>query len=76
VTCPALMANFLIVGPTENSIQPLGAPVMVQQHAMRHGDIRVSMNYRDAVREDLQEASAKVAARAIQTNGVEHNLTD
>jgi len=32
---------------------------------MRHGDIRVTMSYGDAVGEGLREASAKVAARAI-----------
>jgi len=37
----------------------------VQQPAMRHGDIRVTMNYRDAIGEGLREASAKVAAHAI-----------
>jgi hypothetical protein len=39
--------------------------ITVQQRAMRHGDIRVTMNYGDASGEGLQEASAKVAARAI-----------
>ena len=38
---------------------------IVQQRAMRHGDIRVTMNYGDAVGEGLREASAKVAAKAI-----------
>jgi hypothetical protein len=42
-----------------------GTPVTVQQRAMRHGDIRVTMNYVDAVGDGLREASAKVAAKAI-----------
>jgi len=33
---------------------------------MRHGDIRVTMNYGETVGEGLREASAKVAARAIR----------
>jgi hypothetical protein len=32
---------------------------------MRHGDIRVSMRYGDAVGDALQEATSKAAARAI-----------
>jgi hypothetical protein len=43
----------------------LGTPISVQQRAMRHGDIRVTMNYGDAVGEALREATSKVAAKAI-----------
>lgn len=46
-------------------LDELGTPITVQQRAMRHGDIRVTMNYGDALGEGLREASAKVAARAI-----------
>jgi hypothetical protein len=46
-------------------LDELGTPVTVQQRAMRHGDIRVTMNYGDAVGDGLREASAEVAARAI-----------
>jgi integrase len=46
-------------------LDELGTPITVQQRAMRHGDIRVTMNYGDAVGEGLREASAKVAAKAI-----------
>jgi integrase len=46
-------------------LDELGTPVTVQQRAMRHGDIRVTMNYGDAVGDGLREASAKVAAKAI-----------
>jgi len=46
-------------------LDELGTPITVQQRAMRHGDIRVTMNYGDAVGDGLREASAKVAARAI-----------
>jgi len=46
-------------------LDELGTPITVQQRAMRHGDIRVTMNYGDAIGEGLREASAKVAARAI-----------
>lgn len=46
-------------------LDELGTPITVQQRAMRHGDIRVTMSDGDAVGEDLLEASAKVAAKAI-----------
>jgi len=46
-------------------LEELGTPVTVQQRAMHHADIRVTMNYGDAVGEALPEATAKVAARAI-----------
>ena len=46
-------------------LDELGTSISVQQRAMRHGDIRVTMNYGDAVGDGLREASAKVAARAI-----------
>jgi len=46
-------------------LDELGTPITVQQRAMRHGDIRVTMSYGDALGEGLREASAKVAAKAI-----------
>jgi integrase len=46
-------------------LDELGTPITVQQRAMRHGDIRVTMNYGDALGEGLREASARVAAKAI-----------
>jgi integrase len=46
-------------------LDELGTPVTVQQRAMRHGDIRVTMSYGDAVGESLREATSKVAAKAI-----------
>ncbi|HWY69218.1 MAG TPA: site-specific integrase [Terriglobales bacterium] len=46
-------------------LDEVGTPITVQQRAMRHGDIRVTMNYGDAIGDGLREASAKVAARAI-----------
>ena len=46
-------------------LDQLGTPLSVQQRAMRHGDIRVTMSYGDAVGEGLREATSKVAARAI-----------
>jgi integrase len=46
-------------------LDELGTPVTVQQRAMRHGDIRVTMSYGDAVGEGLREATSKLAARAI-----------
>lgn len=46
-------------------LDELGTPVTVQQRAMRHGDIRVTMSYGDAVGEGLREASSKVAAKAF-----------
>jgi integrase len=46
-------------------LDELGTPITVQQRAMRHGDIRVTMNYGYAIGEGLREASAKVAAHAV-----------
>ena len=46
-------------------LDELGTPITVQQRAMRHGDIRVTMGYGDAVGDALREATSKVAARAI-----------
>ena len=46
-------------------LDELGTPITVQQRAMRHGDIRITMNYGDAVSDGLREATAKLAARAI-----------
>ena len=46
-------------------LDELSTLITVQQGAMRHGDIRVTMSYGEAVGEGLREASAKVAARAI-----------
>ena len=46
-------------------LDELGTPITVQQRAMRHGDIRVTMGYGDAVGDALREAASKVAARAI-----------
>jgi integrase len=44
----------------------LGTPISVQQRAMRHGDIRVTMNvYGDPVSDALRDASSKIAKRAI-----------
>jgi integrase len=47
-------------------LDELGTPISVQQRAMRHGDIRVTMNvYGDPVNTALRDASSKVAERAI-----------
>ena len=46
-------------------LDELGTPITVQQRAMRHGDIRVTMSYGDTVGNELRAATAKVAARAI-----------
>jgi integrase len=43
-------------------LDELGTPITVQQRTMRHGDIRVTMNYGDAASDGLREATAKVAA--------------
>jgi integrase len=46
-------------------LDELGTPISVQQRAMRHGDIRVTMNvYGDPVNDALREATSKVAERA------------
>jgi len=54
----------------------LGTPITVQQPAMRHGDIPVTMNYGDAVGEGLQEASAKVRQEPFRNRGTEEHLID
>ena len=47
-------------------LEELGTPISVQQRAMRHGDIRVTMNvYGDPVNDALRNASSKIAERAI-----------
>ncbi len=46
-------------------LDELGTPITVQQRAMRHGDIRVTMSYGETVGDALREATAKVAARVI-----------
>lgn len=46
-------------------LDELGTQITVQQRAMRHGDIRVTMSYGDAVGDSLREATSKVAARPI-----------
>jgi len=52
---------ILITGASGN----VGREV-VKQRAMRHGDIRVTMNvYGDPVSDALRDASSKVAGRAI-----------
>ncbi|HKD14512.1 MAG TPA: hypothetical protein VKE71_08165 [Candidatus Angelobacter sp.] len=37
-------------------LDELDTPITVQQRAIRHGDIRVTMNYGDAIGEGLLEA--------------------
>jgi hypothetical protein len=47
-------------------LEELGTPISVQKRAMRHGDIRVTMNvYGDPVNDALRDASSKIAERAI-----------
>ena len=47
-------------------LEELGTPISVQQRAMRHGNIRVTMNVCvDPVTDTLRESSSKVAERAI-----------
>jgi len=46
-------------------LDELGTPITVQQRAVRQGDIRITLNYGDAIGEGLREASAKVAASAM-----------
>ena len=46
-------------------LDELGTLISVQQRAMRHGNIRVTMNaYSDPVNDDLTGASSKIAGRA------------
>jgi len=42
-------------------LDDFGTPITVPQRAIRHGDIRVTMNEGDDVGEGLREASEKVA---------------
>jgi integrase len=47
-------------------LDSLGTPISVQQRAMRHGSIQVTMDvYGDPVGDELRIASSKVAERAI-----------
>jgi integrase len=46
-------------------LDELGTPITVQQRAMRHGDIRVTMSYGETVGDGLREASSRLAAKAI-----------
>jgi len=55
-------------------LDELGTPITVQQRAMRHGDIRVTMSYGEAVGDALREASSKVAARAIPQKRIANGL--
>jgi integrase len=41
-------------------LDELGTPITVQQCAMRHGDIRVTMNYGDAVGEELRKPQRRL----------------
>jgi integrase len=56
-------------------LDELGTPTTVQQRAMRHGEIRVSINYSDALGDGLREASAKVAAKLNGNNGTGEHLS-
>jgi integrase len=47
-------------------LDELGTPISVQQRAMRHGDIRVTMNvYGELVGDELRKANSKVVDRLI-----------
>ena len=51
-------------------LDAVGTPVAVQQKAMRHADIRTTMNiYGDVVTDEIVQASGKVARLAL--NGTE-----
>ncbi len=45
-------------------LDALGTPVGVQQKMMRHADIRTTMNYGDAMTDDMKEAGQKMAKMA------------
>jgi len=51
-------------------LDELGTPITVQQRAMRHGDIRVTVNYGDAVGEVITGSLSEVAARAYHERHV------
>jgi hypothetical protein len=52
--------------PNRAWFEEVGTSISVQQRAMRHGDIRVTMNvYGDPVSEALRDASSKIAKRTI-----------
>jgi integrase len=47
-------------------LDAVGTSVAVQQTAMRHGDIRTTMNtYGDVVTDELMQANRKVSALAV-----------
>ena len=55
-----------IINVARDSLPLRTVPVSRRQRAMRHGDIRVTMNvYGDPVSDALRDASSKVAERAI-----------
>ena len=56
-------------------LDELGAPITLQQRAMRYRDLRVMVNYGDAIGEGLREASAKVAAKATDRKQSTAQLT-
>ena len=48
--------------PNRAWFEEVGTSISVQQRAMRHGDIRVTMNvYGDPVSEAVRDASSKIA---------------
>ncbi len=55
-------------------LDELGAPITVQQRAMRHGDIRVTMSYGETVGDGLREASSRLAAKAIPNKRIANGL--
>jgi integrase len=51
-------------------LDAVGTPVAVQQKAMRHADIRTTMNiYGDVVTDEIVQASEKVARLALNGTG-------
>jgi len=56
-------------------VDEAGTPVTVQR-AMRHGDIRVTMNYGDALGEGLRKRQRRLQREPFRSNGTERTLND
>jgi len=46
-------------------LDALGTPLSVQQRAMRHADIRQTMEYGDLIGDELRKANSKVVGELI-----------
>lgn len=57
--------NALLPAQLPQLAGPLGTPLSMQQRAMRHADIRQTMEYGDLIGDELRKANAKVVGQLI-----------